>query len=696
MVKKAVVWIAVLMIIFTIPVSAREGAPFTIEADNLTIDRTAGFVKAEGGVKVNFGRKVLLAESVHIDLDTKDLLAEGNVVYRELNRELTGPKLLYNYGTEEGKFIDADGEIEGNKVSGDEIKIIKGDFEIDNADLTTCKSSDAHYKFTAEKVNIYPNDILIAEDVEVWLFDRHVFSYPVYKYSLKHNVELTPIPIIGYTSNDGYYIKLDYEHFISRDLQGDVHTRWTSRDANELRLDYDYDLTNDIELNPIFDYQEEEGWYSRLVFDGDFDYGFNLDFDAKYDRPNEADRGETIGDIKLRQQQGSLYWQLEQDYHKEWNYSPQLTLGSFDSAVGRFGLISNLKYRIGDVYFDDRYDTGLFSTDEEDDEDEEDDDDTYSELDESSEIRRQDLKWRVWSKDYKLGSATTLDTDTVLRKAWYGTDQEYSSYQTGFYLEHELEQVTDIEAGFDYVHELGERPEEFEAFKDELNNESSYLGWTGWRRYYDFVLDGHWIMLGKDGMLKWKADGHRAVYEPGDNYDYYGYETKYRHFLTDSFMGIIDYEHRRLPEDASGSIKDRDIEREEMSDYDEEFTDYENSDKEYDSNLRDKIDIGLDYEINDRQDNYFHAKGIMEYDLQSREYTTATLNLDYESEKKDYAYWSIDGKVEYDLIDNIYPTRTIEFERIYDCMELSLILDWIEEVDEPLERKIEFEYEIKY
>ncbi|ADL13657.1 LPS-assembly protein LptD [Acetohalobium arabaticum] len=695
MAKKAVIWIAIMMIIFTIPVSARE-APFSIEADNLTIDRTAGFVKARGEVEVDFGRKVLLAESVNIDLDTKDLLAEGNVVYREPNRELTGPKLLYNYGTKQGKFIDADGEIEGNKISGDEIKMIKGDFKIDNADLTTCESSDAHYKFTAEKVNIHPDDILIAEDVEVWLFGRHVFSYPVYKYSLKHNVELTPVPIIGYTSNSGYYMELDYEHFISRDLQGDIHTRWTSRDANELRFDYDYDVTNDIELNPIFDYQEEEGWYSRFIFDGDFDYGFNLDFDAKYDRPKEVDRGEIIGDIKLRQQQGGLYWQLERDYHKEWNYSPQLTLGSFDSAVGKFGLISNLKYRIGDVYFDDRYDTGPFSTDED---DEDDDDETYNELDESSEIRRQDLKWTVWSEDYELGPDTTLDTDTVLRKAWYGTDQEYSSYQTGFYLEHGLEKVTDIEAGFDYVHELGGRPEEFEAFKDELNDESSYLGWTGWRRYYDFVLDGHWITLGEDQKLKWEADVHRAVYEPGNSYDYYGYEANYRHTLTDSLLGILDYEYRRLPEDASWSIKDRDIEREEMSNYDEEFTDYDNSEAEYNPNLRDKINFGLDYEINSRQNNYFHAKGIMEYDLLSREYTTATLDLNYESKKQDHAYWSVDGKLKYDIIDNIYPTRTLEIKRVYDCMDLSLTFDWIEDEDEPeepLERVVELKYEIKY
>nr|WP_275589224.1 LptA/OstA family protein [Sporohalobacter salinus] len=685
-----------MIIIFTAPISAQENPPFSIEADSLTMDQTARTFRAKGKVKVDFGKKILLADRVNIDLNTKDILAKGNVVFREPNREIKGPKLLYNYQKERGKFIDADGKIDNNRIRGDELKMANGNFKIDNAELTACKAPEEHYRFEAEKITIYPDDILIAEDVEVWIFDRHVFSYPVYKYSLKYNVELTPIPIIGYTGSEGYYVELDYEHFISRNLEGDIHTKWTTRDANELRLDYEYNITDDTELNPILDYDEEEGWYSKFIFDGDFDYGFNLDFDAKYDRPEEVDEGEIIGDIQLRQQKDNFYWELERDYHKEWNYFPQLTLGTFDSAVGKFGLISNIKYRIGDVYFDDQYDTGPFSTDDEDDEDDDGDDKVYNDIDETKKIKRQDLKWTIWSEDYELGINTTLDTDTVLRKAWYETDQEYSSYQTGFNLKHELEIITDIEAGFDYIKESGSIPKEFEAYRDEINNEGDYLGYSGWRQYYDFILDGHWVMLGEDGKFKWEADAHRAIYESKDPYDYYGYETKYRHSLTDSLMGIIDYEHRQLPDSASNADKNLDIEREEMNDYDDEFTDYDNVGEEYDPNLRDKINIGLDYEINSRQNNYFHAKGVMEYDLLSNEYTTATLDLNYESEKKNSAYWNIDGKVKYDLIDNMYPKRTLEIGRVYDCMEFSLNLTWIDEDDEELEKEIKFEYGIKY
>ncbi|SJZ46925.1 LPS-assembly protein LptD [Selenihalanaerobacter shriftii] len=659
MTKKVVVGLMLIVIIYSIPAMAQANAPFSIEANNLTMDQAEGMVRANGQVKVEFSTRTLLADEIEIDLNTKDVLAIGNVTYIETNKKLQGKRLLYNYQTEEGTFFNTEGNFHERggvpqNFAGEKIKMVNGDFELKKATLTSCQNPDAHYRLVARKATIYPGDKLIAKDVEVWLGDYHIFTYPVYKRSLGEDE--TPLPSFGYNNHDGAYMEWEYEHYINEDLEGDIDLKLASKDTDKARLDYEYDITDQIELNPIFDYDKdrENTWYTKLIFDGDFANGLNLDFDLKYDKKEENDSDKIMGDIQVSQKIDKFYWEVEQDYNKEldpdadknWNYDPQLTLGMFNNAIGGSNLITNLRYRNGDI---------LFKDDEE--------------------INRQDVRVDLWNDDYELSQGLTLDTDTTLWHAWYDTDDDYSAYKLGFDLEQELRAVTDIEFGYDYIYETGEPPlafgsgfEDFDDFDDDRDLAPHNTD-LGWRNYYDLLFDGHWIVIDMDHMLKWQLEGHRREYETGESYDYYGYETKYRYFLTDEWLVNLNYERKK----ESGNNPPI------------------GSDNEA---VKNEFNFGLDYENKFNKGGYLHLDSNVEYDVFDNEYTTISLDSEYRTKEENLAYWSVESYIEYDLLTDGYEEQDLELKRVYDCMEFIVTVDLM--TDGEKKDSVEFEYEIKY
>ncbi|MGM0470925.1 MAG: hypothetical protein ACQEQI_01380 [Bacillota bacterium] len=638
-------------------------APFNISADQLSIDQAEEMVRGRGEVIIEFEDRILEAEEVDIDLQQEEIVAVGEIFYKQGNRELSGEQMVYDYGKQEGKIWPVEGSVDYKYLDGDELRIATEELEVDQARVTSCQAPEAHFELAADELTVYPNDLLIARGVEVYLFGQHVFSYPVYKYSLRYNTELTPIPIVGYNSSEGHYLRLDYEHFISPELQGDIEAKWTSRDANQLDLDYEYRPHNNLRISPEIEYHEQEGWQSELELDSSWDYGLTLDADLKYEDPRG---GESLssGEVTLRQQQDNLFWQLDRYYHQAWNYRPQLKLGLDDTNLGSSSKM-RLTYSQGDLYFPSA----------------------------AQEINRKRVKWRLWDR-HNLTDHSWLDSRLIMRKSWFDDQQEYDAYQLDLDFTHELDWLTDIEVGWEGLVEDGSQPNLLTSHRESINydddkydQDNDYLGIDGTRQYYDLIIDGHWLLIEDKHFFTWQLDGHQVINETEDDYSYYGFESNYRYFLSNQWTGIVDYDYRNYPTEPTISRKQIDVERDELDKY-------KNSD--YSQEVDEELSLGFNYEKQFSAGNQLWIEGLLNYDLQLEDYESTTLDVEYRSVKEDYAHWEIDGEVEYDLQKDYYSERNLELTRVYDCMELGLTMSWLRASKDDFEREIELEYELKY
>lgn|GEM_PF-3329460 len=572
MIRKVAVLSLILIFMVIIPVGAKE-SPYSIEANNLVLDRAENMVRAKGKVKVDFKDTTIIADELEIDMETKDVLAIGNVILikkkeAKKNERLNGERLTYNYESKKGELLKAKGTMGKKKFAGQEIKIVDDDLKLKRAKLTSCKNPEAHYELIAREATIYPGEELIAKDVEVWLGGYHVMTYPRYRTSLKTN-DLTPLPSFGYNTDDGFYMQFNYQHYVNSKLEGDIRLKATSKATDEVALDYKYDLTDDLKLSPMLTYDRAEGWDSRLKLNGT--------------------TGSLLDETKVN-------WQLESGYgHNE---------------------------------------------------------------DGGQEANRSDVRLRLWKNNYRLTPTTRLGLGTDIRKADYSSGEEYKTYEFNFDLNKQSPVLADLRFDFDYVKDIGQPPGPYDFEDLDEDKDGDY---EGWRHYYRLIFNGHPFRLSDKQIFDWQVRGHQFNYENGDKYKYYDYNGIYKYSLTNTTTARLGYDYREVSGEAP--LRDDRV------------------------GTKENMVLGLGYRNRFDQGAHLNITGDLKYGLDDQQYDSIRVKLEYRTPTKNNAYWQISSDLDYDLINNELidesgKTQHLAVKRVYDCMEVGVSVDFIEETGE--------------
>ena len=89
--------------------SEKEKLPVEVNADNVEYHKEKETVIGTGHVVITFKQVKLAADKITVHMVTKDAYAEGNVRFYQGDKLYTAEEVYYNFGTEEAKFINADG-----------------------------------------------------------------------------------------------------------------------------------------------------------------------------------------------------------------------------------------------------------------------------------------------------------------------------------------------------------------------------------------------------------------------------------------------------------------------------------------------------------------------------------------------------------------------------------------------------------
>lgn len=280
-------------------------APITLEGEELYFDEKTGEVYARGNVVVTQGEARVYAEDMtgntlrqHIEVEDKARIVQPGM-------DLDGYNTSYDYGIGEGTMDTARGRVGNEFVQGDSIEFYPDEYIIYNGTMTKCPAKKPDYVTKAKKIEIWPDEKLIAYDAQFVLKGVPLYTTKRYETNIGKNADdSTPFPRIGYSSDNGVYLKQDFRAPLS--------------DSTYAYFDAAYYTKEDFKPMGGIVYNNDRHNYTFQI-----DYGYDNDSDDnwikkrpqyKLDFHNRRIRG-TSWNYHLT----GLYGLWEDDYKKSWH-----------------------------------------------------------------------------------------------------------------------------------------------------------------------------------------------------------------------------------------------------------------------------------------------------------------------------------------------------------------------------------------
>jgi len=217
------------------------GAEFEVNRRNNTVGGTNGML-------VEYNGTVLTADSVFVDKNSGDAIADGNVHIQQGDQVWVGNHASYNLITHNlvadqfrsGKppvFMEGKG-LHGNVVSN---KVEYGTYNATNAIITTDDVKKPAIKIRASRIRITPNDKLEAWNAVLFFDGVPMFYFPYYERNLgphANNFDFVP----GYKSSFGPFILGSYRWYLNDELNGTFHLDYREKRGVGVGPDFNYNL----------------------------------------------------------------------------------------------------------------------------------------------------------------------------------------------------------------------------------------------------------------------------------------------------------------------------------------------------------------------------------------------------------------------------------------------------------------------
>lgn len=196
----------------------KQVLPITLYGDRVIFHEDTGDFFAEGNIRILQGEQVLQTAKIEGNTKTGDVFLKSGGHLSDKNSKLSGEWLHYNFNNESGEIRKISGTSGKNIFKAEHGSIKEGVVVLDEGgQVTRCPAveHDPCALVTAEKVEIYPKEKIVAYDVKIFIKGKHIYSRDVFVSRLDDKAGQTFVPRIGYSDNDGFRIKMHYEHNFS-------------------------------------------------------------------------------------------------------------------------------------------------------------------------------------------------------------------------------------------------------------------------------------------------------------------------------------------------------------------------------------------------------------------------------------------------------------------------------------------------
>lgn len=366
-----------------------EPLPIKLTADHAEYDNVSGDFYASGNVVVKQGKETLLTTYAVGNMKTGDIWLEQGGTLVEPNSRMNGQWAHYNFNTKTGEIKELSGKGDRDYFNAPHATVYPDRMVVDQGGTSTRCPAVKHTPcllIKAKTFEIYPGEMMVANDVQVFVKGKHVYSRDKWVNRFGDESESKIMPRFGYDGSDnGYYAKLDLQLPLSNKTIVDSELAYYSKahykpvynvthNERNFKISYMYGWDEDDDVW----YKKENTWrfdYKRhhiidglpLSYSGYYEYGLWQRENRKYKSwhkeyalylyhdpiylfnskntvlnlytgkkwVNESYTGDTISsniyDVTLRQKLGSK-WSTAATYHREDKTSKLFNIGQPDMA----------------------------------------------------------------------------------------------------------------------------------------------------------------------------------------------------------------------------------------------------------------------------------------------------------------------------------------------------------------------------
>lgn len=247
-----------------------DKTPIVVEADKVYFSDMSGDLYAQGSVNITKNQDKILADLVRGNTKRTEVWIDGKATMLQPGTTLNGTGVRYNYNNRTGSIAHANGKVDKDIITGDDINLSPGKIIIVDGTVTRCPAEVPDYHISADKVEIQRGVKMTAYNAKFWIKDKVIFTLPRYEKSLEESTT-SAFPSVDYSSENG----VSLNQYLEMPLNGDVNAYAdiglyskqgfrsmiglvNKEAAYTLNLGYGYELNNDdewIKKEPEFSFK---------------------------------------------------------------------------------------------------------------------------------------------------------------------------------------------------------------------------------------------------------------------------------------------------------------------------------------------------------------------------------------------------------------------------------------------------------
>lgn len=194
-------------------------APVVFEGDDISFDNATGEVYAKGNVMIVQSDAKLTADLMYGNTKDADVWIDGRAHITQPDLALDGYDTFYNYQDREGTMAKVDGKVENKFITGENLEFYPDEVIIYNGTITRCPAKKPDYHIAARRIEIWPDDKLVAYDAKAYVKGKVIYSTKRYETKIGKNAKQnSAFPTIGFNSGDGFYLKQRVERPLGSDV----------------------------------------------------------------------------------------------------------------------------------------------------------------------------------------------------------------------------------------------------------------------------------------------------------------------------------------------------------------------------------------------------------------------------------------------------------------------------------------------
>jgi len=260
----------------TLPDNEEPLHPGTVRimSERIVFSEELGLAEFFGDVTLETETVLIHADEASYNRQTDLAVARGIVSVRTTDGiTYWGSALEYDARTRNWQFLDYSTEypaaylgapfiapvyVNGKNASG----LVNG-VRATNSVVTTCDLPNPHYYLKSRRVDIYPQDKLIAYDNDLYVLGHRVLHVPWFFLSLKqHRAPI--VPDAGWNEQEGYYLRLLYQYVLSPDQLGGIRLDLTTKLGPGIGVDHFYTVPAGFGEAFVYDRQGGVEFVGRL------------------------------------------------------------------------------------------------------------------------------------------------------------------------------------------------------------------------------------------------------------------------------------------------------------------------------------------------------------------------------------------------------------------------------------------------